>query len=274
MIPAFLYHYTSVETLKLILQNEKIRFKRLDLLNDPLEGNLQNFKNFRKFVFSSSWTAKKIDAIPMWKMYSDLKGIRIRMPIDLFCEKEELRLKKIKNSYILLSNLNDEYELDAEFHDIVFADSSPRKNRGLIINKVYGPSKINYLDVVEDLEKETIKSKEQLSDTKNLNFTLNEINFNLLGLQKSSFWKFEDEYRFRVYPFSMIAGSDFVLNSIPERTPKNNFIDIKFNRSALNNIEILFGPKCDEIEIESIKEALKIKEISDYNLIKSSIQII
>ena len=106
MIPAFLYHYTSVETLKLILQNEKIRFKRIDLLNDPLEGNLQNFKNFRKFVFSSSWTAEKRDAIPMWKMYSDLKGVRIRMPIDLFCEKEELRLKKIKNSYILISDLN------------------------------------------------------------------------------------------------------------------------------------------------------------------------
>ena len=37
--PTYLYHYTSIETLALILKNKTIRLKRLDLVDDP--GNLR-----------------------------------------------------------------------------------------------------------------------------------------------------------------------------------------------------------------------------------------
>lgn len=39
MIPKYLYHYTNVDSLLKILQSQTIRFTRLDLLNDPYEGN-------------------------------------------------------------------------------------------------------------------------------------------------------------------------------------------------------------------------------------------
>ena len=56
MIPKYLYHYTSTETLKAIITSGNIRFKRLDKLNDPYEGIVKindNYIEFRKKAFSS-----------------------------------------------------------------------------------------------------------------------------------------------------------------------------------------------------------------------------
>ena len=41
MIPKYLYHYTKIDTMKKIIDSHKIRFTRLDLLNDPCEGIVQ-----------------------------------------------------------------------------------------------------------------------------------------------------------------------------------------------------------------------------------------
>ncbi len=94
MIPAFLYHYTSVETLLLILKNKTIRFSRLDCLNDPLEGTHLKFKYLNENIYASSWTSEANESLPMWKIYSNLKGVRIKMPIDLFSFRDEIKIKK------------------------------------------------------------------------------------------------------------------------------------------------------------------------------------
>ena len=62
MIPKYVYHYTSIDSLKKIIESKKIRFKRLDLLNDPYEGlhefeNLDNYSGeLRKVIYCSWWT--------------------------------------------------------------------------------------------------------------------------------------------------------------------------------------------------------------------------
>ena len=50
MIPNYLYHYTSLEVLILILKEGKIRFKRLDKVNDPTEGNIPEFPELCIFL--------------------------------------------------------------------------------------------------------------------------------------------------------------------------------------------------------------------------------
>lgn len=52
-----IYHYTSLESLALILQNKTIRFNRLDKVDDLEEGNVESLGiKFCKYIFVSCWT--------------------------------------------------------------------------------------------------------------------------------------------------------------------------------------------------------------------------
>ncbi len=76
----FLFHYTSLEKLALILKNRTIRLNPLDKMDDLQEQKTADVENIGKFVFVSSWTDDEIESIPMWKMYTDLSsGVRIKM---------------------------------------------------------------------------------------------------------------------------------------------------------------------------------------------------
>lgn len=78
--PEYLYHYTKVESLALILKNRTIRFRSLDKMDDLQEQQTADLKNIGKFCFISSWTAETEESIPMWNMYATLNaGVRIRL---------------------------------------------------------------------------------------------------------------------------------------------------------------------------------------------------
>ena len=70
----YLYHYTSIETLALILSNRKIRLNRLDKVDDPQEQIAKEIADMGKLVFVSSWTDDSDESIPMWKMYGSLES--------------------------------------------------------------------------------------------------------------------------------------------------------------------------------------------------------
>lgn len=74
----FLYHYTSIETLALILSNRTFRLNSLDQMDDLQEKETSDIKNIGQFCYISSWTDDETESIPMWKMYSSLdSGVRI-----------------------------------------------------------------------------------------------------------------------------------------------------------------------------------------------------
>ena len=66
----YLYHYTSVETLALILKNKSIRFNSLDKMDDHQEQETSDLKNIGQFIYISSWTDDDTENIPMWNMYA------------------------------------------------------------------------------------------------------------------------------------------------------------------------------------------------------------
>lgn len=76
-----IHHYTSIETLKLILQNRTIRFNRSDQVDDPDEIELTiNGIAFAKYLLISCWTLEKNESIPQWGLYSGKsKGVRITL---------------------------------------------------------------------------------------------------------------------------------------------------------------------------------------------------
>lgn len=76
----YLYHYTSLESLALILKNRTIRLNPLDKMDDIQEQKTADIENIGKFVFVSSWTDDVVESIPMWKMYTDPRcGVRIKL---------------------------------------------------------------------------------------------------------------------------------------------------------------------------------------------------
>lgn len=78
--PEYLYHYTNIDTLALILKNRTIRFNSLDKMDDLQEKETADLKKIGQFCYISSWTDDISESIPMWKMYASLdEGVRIKL---------------------------------------------------------------------------------------------------------------------------------------------------------------------------------------------------
>ncbi|NGF56533.1 DUF2971 domain-containing protein [Parapedobacter sp. SGR-10] len=67
-----LYHYTTIETLALILANRTIRFTRLDQLDDLHEVGIYKTE-ITKHFFVSCWTQTLEESISQWAMYGSNK---------------------------------------------------------------------------------------------------------------------------------------------------------------------------------------------------------
>lgn len=269
MIPSHLYHYTSLETLLLILGNNTFRFNRLDRMNDPLDGHSNIYTDSRQNVFSSSWTAENRDELPMWKIYSGLKGVRLKMPIDLFNYSDNLKVAKLNKgkNYLIKSLLNKSYTIERKElpykHNKNFEGTLP-------INSVFGPTRIDYFRKKSDLSKGLIKKR------KDIDFPFYEINLNLIGQKKIDYWNFEKEFRYRIFygDSIMLAGSTQVLEEMFNKSPIiTDFIDVEFKPESMENIEIILGPESDENAGEKIVEVLKKKKIKDFTIKKSRIKI-
>lgn len=62
-------HYTSINTLALILKNRKLRFSRIDKVDDLTESwHLPH--QFPSYYFVSCWTKDQKENIDLWNMYT------------------------------------------------------------------------------------------------------------------------------------------------------------------------------------------------------------
>ena len=61
----YLFHYTSVDILALILKNRTIRFNSLDRMDDLQEQETADIKNVGQFCYISFWTDDEEESIPM-----------------------------------------------------------------------------------------------------------------------------------------------------------------------------------------------------------------
>lgn len=76
----YLYRYTSIESLALMLKSKAVRLNPLDKMDDLQEQKTSDVENLGKFVFISSWTEDDTESIPMWRMYTNPQsGVRIKM---------------------------------------------------------------------------------------------------------------------------------------------------------------------------------------------------
>lgn len=84
-IPENLYHYTTIETLALILKSRRIRFNSLSNLDDLTESETEDLGNISSFVLVSCWTDVEDENISLWNMYcKNGNGIRLKMQSTIF----------------------------------------------------------------------------------------------------------------------------------------------------------------------------------------------
>lgn len=133
----YLYHYTSLETLALILSNKTIRFNNLLYVDDIEEAETNDMGKFGRIAYVSCWTDDERESIPLWNMYTpNMHGVRIRMkkfPFKRYhFSKGEMFLEEDIETYINLRKVYDE-------------------NKVNIVSDLPKLEKVEYSDEVDDL---------------------------------------------------------------------------------------------------------------------------
>ena len=109
----YLYHYTSIETLLLILKYKTLAFNSLQNVDDLEERDSKDIKQIGKICYVSCWTYESRESIPLWSMYTpNMQGVRIRLEEYPFVKynfrQGEYYFKNDVETYIDYAKLYDE----------------------------------------------------------------------------------------------------------------------------------------------------------------------
>lgn len=254
-----LYHYTSIETLALILKNGTIKFNRLDTVDDLEEaGYTSDGMQLGKYMFVSCWTKSSEENIALWSMYADKgKGIRIELDEDMFREykaQDTQYVKVAKQEENILIPLSEIIRDDCMFF-------IPTKN-----NKYLFQRDIIYVD----------HPNEKVKDAFTRNNDGYNINFSLIGKYKRTYWKFQEETRFSLVAIpcdknTSINGSPQIFYNIKKNIelPFKEYY-LKLKPEVLDNIMVRLGPSCTEAD-NIIIEALLNEYTSNGKAVKSKL---
>ncbi len=256
----YLYHYTSIETLALILANKTICFNNLLYVDDSEEAETFDMGKFGRFVYVSCWTSDEQESIPLWNLYtSDMHGVRIRLPKFPFkkykYKKGEYFLDKDVDTYINLKKLYNENKVDVvltqpELIEIEYTDD---------IEKLY--PKVRTVSSEEDLRKYLNEGKIE-NDIFKVKYSFTE-----LGRYKRKEWSFQKEWRY-IYSVSPVGlkelnSSTFekhreIIRRIEDKEyePAYSRMFFDLDDKALENIEVLCGPKMNDAEKIIVKTLL------------------
>jgi hypothetical protein len=253
-----IHHYTSINTLSLILKYQSIRFNRLDRVDDVSEAKSYGKYELGKFLFVSCWTDSEIESIPLWHMYTDkMRGVRITLNDDWM--------------YYRPLNPDPKYNMIQE--GSLYAPVSFEKffnDNYLILPNIFQRDKVlrkvKYVDNPSTYLNDVVDLKVQPDGKANMQ--LKEVND--FATYKQKIWAFQEEVRFILFilPTIPIPADGFsnkqylsalpshVINSIISGTgPNLEYFDIDINPKVLDNITVTLGPLCDngdEIVVDSL----------------------
>ena len=251
-----IYHYTSIESLALILKHKTFRFNRLDRVDD-LEESIYSSGDIGiklgQYCFVSCWTKDPSENIALWKMYTDFKGVRIAIDEDLFV------------SYPVNNTFNSYFSDFVHFEeDCMFPVSN---NEVRLYDVIYVP------DNDKKIKSLITHSGDRMT-----------VDTSSVGLYKKDNWKFQNECRFKLWAmpidnskikqpkdnraFSILwnvieamvpsLGSNYNINTL--------YKDMPIREDILKNMHVMLGPDCTEAEriiVESLLSALCNNPVED-----------
>ena len=181
----FLYHYTSIESLALILKNRTIRLNPLDKMDDLQEQKTADVEHLGKFVFVSSWTDDPTESIPMWKMYTNpTAGVRIRLRKNPFV-RHGTRGADIEK----VLGIPAKSEQDRVNYVDTFLDLSKMMDQGYFSAQAWGGNILEKITYTNDLAELEPKVATITDETIHLDI-------GKLGKFKNTHWEFQQEWRY------------------------------------------------------------------------------
>src|SRR5699024_12337771 len=105
----YLYHYTNLEALRLILRNKTFRLSSLNNMDDLEEGETSDFQKLGRFIYISSWTKNSNESLSLWNYSKGNAGVRIKMKINPFKTQKIKDKDKINDK---IDEINEETKID------------------------------------------------------------------------------------------------------------------------------------------------------------------
>lgn len=256
-IPEYLYHYTDLKTLKLILMNKTLRLTSLKHMDDSTEALSSDGNDLGKYIFSSSWTEEG-DNIPQWVMYGDSsRGVCIKMESFPF-----------KNNF-------EEYK---KYADVVTESSGNIKPSEMFITppKYFFKSGFHltplFIDDSDNGTERRLNAKVEYTDQDSLIIPniINtsggdvRIDFGKLGVFKNKQWSFQKEWRYKVLytPFKLDdnleineknIGQVVVDRILSGQHPIVDYIDYNIDEKYLNTMVVIAGAMMDDFDFMDLE---------------------
>ncbi|MBO0479773.1 DUF2971 domain-containing protein [Vagococcus fluvialis] len=264
----FLYHYTNVDTLDLILKNKTFRFSSLENVDDLEEMETEDFGNLGRFCYVSCWTDKQSESIPMWKEYtSPEKGVRLKLPIDIFEKVNDIGFSKEQ-----FLQMGVDLESIKKFEGFPYTKGVAEYERA---NEVmFMPRTVELFPVTYTKDKKLLHYS-----VYNENGNGAQLETKLIGKFKSIDWEYQSEWRYKLFSFpfglftvtqnpQIMADAQHVMNLLKTESIKYKYFDLPFKQELLNGMEILTSPIFD-IDSKKLLDRL-ITDIPNVNLKKST----
>lgn len=265
----YLFHYTSIDKLALILKNKTIRLNSLFNMDDLQEKKTRDLRNITSFFYVSSWTEDADESIPMWKMYTSMEsGIRIGLPVNPFVyQGTNIHKAEKLGLHFDVDNPKDirEYTRVNTFLDFV-----ELINLGIYSTAAWNGNllvKVEYTDDPQILEPKVV----------NLNGFQYKIDFTKIGKYKNKYWNFQKEWRYLIdfFPMKLISDAEEFHNKYNEMISKLlddrlavpfDYYDLSIRKDAMDKMTITSSPKMTEgnkVLLESLLEKYGFK--GNYN---------
>lgn len=244
--PDRLFHYTSLESLALILRNKTIRLNPLHKMDDMQEAMTKDASGLVRYVFASCWTDDATESIPMWNMYAGLEsGVRIEMKIDPF-RRYTYSMEQI-SAIVGIPVENMHIETEGGLNTFL-----PLEDMQNLMSPAFltGKGILKKVEYVSDpclLEPEIVSSEGNQS----------RIEIGELGRYKNKYWEFQREWRYvlNFCPFDIFADVNTaavrlekaIVGMIDCSTrPVLNHYDLHLEEAAMKEMKIMLSPKMSE----------------------------
>nr|WP_314781199.1 DUF2971 domain-containing protein [uncultured Treponema sp.] len=255
-----IHHYTSIDTFALILKTGKIRFNRLDHVDDTTENDAFSRLKLGKFFFISCWTTQHRESIPQWNMYTpNMSGVRISLPEQMFNYKplHGPDYLQVKTQGHIFSPIPFEQWSSDKYFIMPYFINHDWFARSVEYRDDYMSQKNQGIDVVFEEDK--------LIDVK-LNTP------SRLAALKSPDWSFQKEFRFvlMIFPNNTAIRCNHSYDQFHKEVIENitkalesgqgadiNYYDMELNPKIFDEMTVTLGPLCsysDKIMVEALIE--------------------
>ena len=245
-----IHHYTSLETLALILKHKTLRFNRLDRVDDVNEAQAVSGIQFGKCFFASCWTNSSEESIPLWHMYTnEMTGVRISLPVHMFKLRPlvpDLKLGFVSQGTILSPVPFEKLITSSYFLQPTFLDQKHFFDR------------VHYADSVEEEYKRAVEiHRDETRGTAGIKIH----DPCRLARLKKKVWEFQAECRFVLFalpsmplpplgfadPGFAVQLSTALLNALLKgEGPGIEYFDVELEERELDKILVTAGPLCSE----------------------------